>query len=74
MIDRAIEIKHELALTMINGEIFNALNGNISRKVCYICKASPKYMNNIVQMKERSINHKTFAFGLSFLYAWIRMF
>lgn len=72
--DRVIEIKHELALTMIDGKICNAISENASSQVCYICKALPKEMNNIVQMKERSVNHKTFSFGLSTLHAWIRMF
>uniref|UniRef100_A0A2S2QS23 Uncharacterized protein n=1 Tax=Sipha flava TaxID=143950 RepID=A0A2S2QS23_9HEMI len=59
---------------MIDGKVCNALTENTSTQVCYICKATPKDMNNIFHINKRPVNHKTFTFGLSPLHAWIRMF
>ncbi|KAJ4430721.1 hypothetical protein ANN_19312 [Periplaneta americana] len=67
-----IEIKHELKMTMVDGEVCNTVMENKSAQVCYICGASPKHMNDIDSVQQRTVDHKSFSFGLSILHAWIR--
>ena len=59
---------------MIDGKVCNAVVGNKSSQVCYICGASPKEINHIDVIKKRQVDYSTFAFGLSTLHAWIRFF
>ena len=59
---------------MIDGKVCNAVVGNKSSQVCYICGASPKEINHIDVIQKRQVDYSTFAFGLSTLHAWIRFF
>ncbi|KAJ4437537.1 hypothetical protein ANN_17682 [Periplaneta americana] len=68
----AVEIKHELKMTMVDGKVCNTVVENKSAQVCYICGASPKHMNDIDSVQQRTVDHKSFSFGLSILHAWIR--
>lgn len=66
-------IKYKLVLTMLDGKVCNVLTGTKSTLSCYICKATPKEMNNLnVKMKTPIIDNLDF--GLSSLHAWIRFF
>jgi len=48
---------------------------NTSSQVCYICKCSPKGMNNIEKCRKKENAQDIFYnFGLSTLHAWIRFF
>ena len=58
---------------MIDGKICSALTETSSAR-CYICKATPKEMNNIEHCLQKPTNQKSFEFGLSPLHAYIRFF
>lgn len=69
---RRIVVRYEMVLTMVDGKVCNAISHNKSSQTCYICKATPKQMNNIDSVKLRNENSDTLQFGLSTLHAWIR--
>lgn len=68
-----IQINHLLQLTMIDGKICSALTETSSAR-CYICRATPKEMNDIEHCLQKATNEKAFEFGLSPLHAYIRFF
>jgi hypothetical protein len=59
---------------MIDDKVCNALIKNTSAQVCFICKITPKDINNIFYIKKRPVNHKMFTFNLLPLHTWIRIF
>ncbi|KAJ8879172.1 hypothetical protein PR048_019778 [Dryococelus australis] len=65
---------HELIKTMVGGKVCNALVQNPSAQVCYICGASPKQMNNLLNVVKRKMQKTMFNFGVSTLNAQIRFF
>jgi len=69
-----ISIRHILMKTMLDGKIANALAGNSSTQSCYICKVTPKNINDIDSVIKRPCNINTFQYGLSILHAHIRFF
>lgn len=69
-----IRITHKLCLTMIDGKICNTITKTQSSMRCYLCKASPKEMNNLGAINTRVINEDFYAYGMSSLHAWIRCF
>uniref|UniRef100_A0A2S2Q9M0 Uncharacterized protein n=1 Tax=Sipha flava TaxID=143950 RepID=A0A2S2Q9M0_9HEMI len=58
---------------MVDGKVCNAIT-ETSSQVCYICGVSPKNINNIDFIKNRTNNISTYSFGLSTLHARIRFF
>jgi hypothetical protein len=68
-----LKINNKLLLTMITGKVCNAIT-ETSSQVCYIYGVSPKNMNNIDFIKNRTKNVSTYSFGLSTLHAHIRFF
>ncbi|XP_025407568.1 uncharacterized protein LOC112681536 [Sipha flava] len=68
-----IRVKSTLMFTMVDGKICNTMTGSSSQK-CYICKCSPKYMNDITRAKNLSVQPEHLKFGLSTLHAYIRFF
>lgn len=68
-----IIIKYRLILTMADGKVWNALT-DTSSQICYICKATPKEMNKLDLVCNRSLDAATLAFGISPLHCWIRCF
>ena len=71
--EKEIAVSHNMVLTMIDGKICNALT-KTSTQTCYICKATPKLMNNLEAVVAKEVDPSTFRFGLSSLHAWIRFF
>lgn len=69
-----IKVHHSLLQTMVDGKVANSLNDNKSSQTCYICKATPKQMNNIDHVLKRPCNVISFKYGLSTLHAHIRFF
>lgn len=67
-------IKHKLILTMVDGKICNVISDNQSTQQCYICMATPKEMNNIDKVINKTVKHHTMSFGISPLHARIRFF
>lgn len=72
--DRETSVSHICLMTMINGKVCNALTETASAQTCYVCKATPKEMNNIDIVVGKQVKEETFQFGLSTLHAWIRFF
>lgn len=68
----SMEITHKLYCTMIDGKICNHLSGNKSTLTCFICKATPKEMNQLDRIYDRPKDTEFFKFGLSTLHAWMR--
>lgn len=69
---RTISVQYKMVLTMVDGKVCNAVSHNKSSQTCYICRATPKQMNDIDSVKQRVADSETFQFGLSTLHAWIR--
>ena len=69
---RVYSDSHIILLTKVNGKICNTLTETSSHR-CYICKATPKEMNNI-NLAHDSEDPSTFTFDISVLHVWIRCF
>jgi hypothetical protein len=64
-------VSHTLHLTMIDGKITSILSGTATQS-CDICKATPKDMNNLEILAQKSPNTEIYKYGISSLHAWIR--
>lgn len=69
-----ITVSFQLAFTMIDGKVCNAITSNASAQRCYLCQATSKDFNDIDAMLKRKISEDHLQFGLSTLHAWIRFF
>jgi hypothetical protein len=67
-------VTHQMALTMLDGKICNAITDTTSAQKCYICNATPTQMNNVAGVTVREVDETAYRFGLSLLHAWIRFF
>lgn len=67
-----LSIDAKLLLTMVDGKVCNSLSENTSAAVCYICRATPKEMNNLDIISKKKIKSESLSFGISPLHAWIR--
>lgn len=67
-------IQHILLKTMVDGKVCNAVMKNAATQKCYICGASPVYMNKLDKVVENLVSKDSFSFGLSTLHAHIRFF
>lgn len=72
--EKVVLMHHKLMKTMIDGKIANNLSNNMSSQTCYICKTTPKDMNNLDMILKIPTNNTTFQYGLSILHANIRFF
>lgn len=61
-----IIVKHELLLTMIDGKACSSITG--SSMNCYICGVTPKQMNCLNIVQQRTININNLIFGMSSLH------
>lgn len=66
-----IIVKHELLLTMIDGKACSSIARSSSMN-CYICGATPKQMNCLDIVQQRTVNINNLKFGMSSLHGWIR--
>lgn len=66
-----IIVKHELLLTMIDGKACSSITGSSSMN-CYIRGVTPKQMNCLDIVQQRTININNLKFGMSSLHGWIR--
>ena len=71
---RLVIVKFELVMTMVDVKVVNTLTSTSSAQRCYICGATPKFMNNIDEVIKREIRIETAEYGLSPLHAYIRFF
>lgn len=71
---RKLSVEYELALTMVDGKVCNAITGTKSAQRCYLCDATSTMFNDIDKMLKRPVNVEHFQLGLSTLHAWIRCF
>lgn len=71
--DQEIVVVSDFKLTMIDGKIFSVIS-NVSSQVCGICGASPKFMNDLDRIYQRTSDEAQYDYGLSTLHAWIRCF
>lgn len=69
-----VRIKFELCLTMIDGKVVNAISNNPCPRMCNICQATPKQMNDKQAIARLEPNQNALKFGLSALHAYIRCF
>lgn len=68
----AVNVKHELFLTMIDGKVAQVLTETPSGSTCTICGATPRLMNDLLKVTARPENESAYQYGLSTLHAWIR--
>ena len=68
-----VKVTYDLALTMVDQKVINALTETASTMRCYICKATPKMFNNI-QSLPRPANEPNYKYGFCPLHKWIRCF
>ncbi|XP_034192452.2 uncharacterized protein LOC117609839 [Osmia lignaria lignaria] len=71
---KCISVVYQLALTMIDGKVCNAITGTLSTQRCYLCGATSKDFNDIDAVLQKTVNVTNLQFGLSTLHAWIRFF
>lgn len=57
---------------MVDGKTCNAVMKNRASTVCYICKASPKDMNNLDECLKKTCDKNAYCLGLQTLHAQIR--
>lgn len=70
--DKTVLVNHTLFKTMVDGKTCNAVMENRASSVCYICKASPKDMNNIELCLQKPSDTTAYSYGLQSLHAHIR--
>ena len=70
--DVSISVHQEMALTMIDGKVHNAIQNIRSQQVCSIRRAKPTEMNNIDEVLARPITRDRTQHGISTLHCWIR--
>lgn len=70
----SISVKFNMAFTMIDGKVCNAVSGTTSSQRCFLCGATSKYFNDIDYVLTKKVNEKNLQFGMSTLHAWIRFF
>ena len=68
-----VKVTYDLALTMVDQKVINALTETASTVRCYICKATPKMFTDI-QSLPRPANEPNYKYGLCPLHKWIRCF
>ena len=66
-------ITFRLLETMIDGKVHANVTGT-STQCCTVCKASPKQMNDIEEVRRRDVDSASLLLGLSTMHAWIRFF
>lgn len=71
---KQIRVSFQLASTMIDGKVCNAITNNASTQRCYLCKATSKDFNNINAILKKEVCGDHLQFGLSTLHAWTRFF
>ena len=59
--------------TMLDGKVHANVTGT-STQCCTVCKASPKQMNDIEEVRRRDVDSASLLLGLSTMHAWIRFF
>lgn len=69
-----IIVEHHLIMSMGDGQICNAVMEVSSAQKCYVCGATPKYMNDLENTSKRDPDVRAYSFGLSHLHALIRCF
>ncbi|KAL0901178.1 hypothetical protein ABMA27_006487 [Loxostege sticticalis] len=67
-------VNYNLVLTMVDTKICNDLTGTDSAMKCFICGATPRNMNKLDQIFDKTPNSDNYRFGISSLHAWIRTF
>lgn len=58
---RKMRISYQMLLTMVDSKVCSALTDTKSSARCYICKATPKQMNNIQQVQTFKIDEAALA-------------
>lgn len=71
---KRITVVYNLAFTMIDGKVCNAVSSTKSTQRCYLCGATSKDFNAIDDVLQRKVDETNLKFGLSTLHAWIRCF
>ena len=69
---RNVRVVYQLAFTMIDGKVKNAVTGTSSAMRCYICKTTSKDFNDLDSMLKKEVDKDNFRFGIGSLHAWIR--
>lgn len=67
-----VKVNYQLAFTMIDGKVKNAITGTSSAMRCYICKATSKEFNDLKSIVEKEVDKENLRFGIGSLHAWIR--
>ena len=67
-----VKVVYELAFTMVDGKVKNAITNTKSAMRCYIRQATLSQFNNIDDMLGKATKKSHHQFGMSTLHAWIR--
>lgn len=70
--EKTYSVKCNMLLTMIDGKVCNAVTDTKSTMRCYLCNATSKDFNKLLEPKE--VDKENLRFGLSTLHARIRLF
>uniref|UniRef100_A0A1Y1LT63 Uncharacterized protein n=1 Tax=Photinus pyralis TaxID=7054 RepID=A0A1Y1LT63_PHOPY len=68
----AIEISHELHMTMIDGKVATIITDTSAASICNICLAKPTEMNKLSEVFSRPAQENVYKYGLSSFHMWIR--
>lgn len=69
---RTFKVKHNMLCTMIDGKTAQSLIDTKSSSTCYICKATPREMNDLNRIRQKSYDDNALKLGLSPLHAHIK--
>lgn len=69
---KTYKVYHEFVFTMIDGKIAQTVTDTSSCAVCFICKSKPSEMNNLDQIRNKTVDTEALKVGLSPLHARIK--
>ena len=71
---KKISVSYQLALTVLDGKVCNAITGTEFTQCCYLCASASKEFNKIDEILQKEVSDENLKYGLSTLHAWIRCF
>ena len=72
--DKELSFVHIPVCTMLDGKTVNVLTETSSTQACNVCKATPKDMNDLQNLKKKVCDTSTYKFGIPVLHAYIRCY
>lgn len=72
--EKSLTFEHHPICTMMDGKTCNVLTKTASSQACNICKVTPKDINNLDKVLQRSCDVSAYKYGISILHAYLRCF